>query len=443
MNRAAAFLLLALLSGGASADTVWNGTSASSITAGSGDILQTAGAALTLSAESTGTDKFAGAITSLDAGPFQGREVRLAGTVLVKDGAGTAALWVRADGAQGRLAFANSAGAPVHAGAGPQAREVQLNIPSGTTTLKLGVTLSSAGRVDVEHLVLTAEPAASGAVSAYDMVEYALSTIRANALNAGSVDWANRQEALLTPELKELPAQEAYGRIREVLDALADRHSFLQVPREALAYRQTAVATRPIEARQMQDIGYVLVPGLRGTDAGAGEAFATQLCEQVARLAPTSSRGWIIDLRQNTGGNMWPMLSGLHSLLGDGDIGAIRDRKGVVTPWRARGSRTCGVDLSRSRVAVLVGPKTASSGEAVAVAFRARPATRFFGQPTAGLATSNRAYALPDGGALRLTTAVMLDRSGAAYLQGITPESLVSTDQDAIDAAAVWLRSSP
>ncbi|MCC7635182.1 hypothetical protein [Stenotrophomonas rhizophila] len=159
------------------------------ITAGSGDILKTGGAALTLSAESTGTEKFIGAVTSLDAGPFQGREVRLAGTLLVRDGAGTAALWVRADGAQGRLAFANSAGAPVYAGAGPQAREVQLYIPSGTTTLKLGVTLSSAGRVDVEHLVLTAGPAVSGAVSAYDMLENALSTIRAHALNAGSVDW--------------------------------------------------------------------------------------------------------------------------------------------------------------------------------------------------------------------------------------------------------------
>lgn len=443
MRRTVVFLLLALFNGGASADTIWKGTSAHSITNGSGDIRETGGAAITLSAESTGTERFVGAITSVDAGPFRGREVRLAGRLIVKDGAGAAALWLRADGPKGRLAFTNSAATPVHAGEGLQAREVRLYIPSATTSLRLGVTLNSAGRVDVEHLSLTAESAAPSGVSAYDMVEYALTTIRADALNAGNIDWSIERDTRLTPDLKELPAQEAYSRIREVLDALADRHSFLLPPREAAKYRETAVATRTIEARQMQDIGYVLVPGLRGTDAIASETFITQLCGQIARLAPTSSKGWIVDLRQNTGGNMWPMLSGLHSLLGGKDIGAFRNREGVTTPWRPRSHRSCGVDLSSSRVAVLVGPRTASSGEAVAVAFRARPGTKFFGQPTAGLATSNRPYALPDGGALRLTTAVLLDRSGEAYLQGIKPESVVSSDQDAIDAAAVWLRSLP
>ncbi|WP_312237922.1 S41 family peptidase [Stenotrophomonas sp.] len=75
------------------------------------------------------------------------------------------------------------------------------------------------------------------------------------------------------------------------------------------------------------------------------------------------------------------------------------------------------------------------------MAFRGRPATRFFGQTTAGRATSNHAFPLPDGGVLRLTTGAMLDRDGEAYPRGITPEILVPGDRDAIEAAAVWLRS--
>jgi len=59
---------------------------------------------------------FVGAITAMDAAPYRGREVVLAGTMSVKDGAGRAALWMRADGANGRLAFASSAGTPVRAG---------------------------------------------------------------------------------------------------------------------------------------------------------------------------------------------------------------------------------------------------------------------------------------------------------------------------------------
>lgn len=91
----------------------------------------------------------------------------------------------------------------------------------------------------------------------------------------------------------------------------------------------------------------------------------------------------------------------------------------------------------------LVGPKTASTGEAVAVAFRARPGTRFSGQPTAGLATSNTTFPFPDGGALLLTTAAMADREGAEYTKRIVPESTVRGDQDAIEMAADWLRSAP
>lgn len=443
MHRTAALLLLALFSAGAQAATSWKGTSTHSVTSGSGDVLDPNGAAVTLSAESTGESAFIGAITSLKADPFQGKEVRLTGSLRVNDGAGTAALWIRADGPKGRLAFASSDREPVRAGDGSLARAIVLYIPFATTSLTFGVTLASAGDMAVEHLMLTSQPGESTDVSAHDMVAHALALIRANALNANNVSWSAEEAARLTPELKDLPAQEAYGRIREVLDALADHHSFLQAPKVALAYRQGAVASQPIEARPMQDIGYVLVPGLRGTNARAGAAFTAELCERVAALAPTSTKGWILDLRQDTGGNMWPMLNGLHSLLGANDAGAFRDRDGATTRWRSRASPACGLDLSDSPVAVLVGRKTASSGEAVAVAFRARPATRFFGQTTAGRATSNRPFSLPDGGVLRLTTGAMLDRVGEAYPGGITPDTLVPSDQDAIATAAVWLRSMP
>lgn len=443
MHRLAVFFSLAFFSGCASADTAWRGTSPKSLVSGSGDISNAGGAAVTLSAESTGEKQFVGAITTIDAAVFQGREVVLTGTLLVKSGTGNAALWLRADGPEGRLAFASTGDQAVRLKEGSQAREARLHIPSGATSLKLGVTLGSAGRVDVERLTLKAESAAQSSVSAYDMLDTAISIIRANALNADRVNWAAERKSLLTAELKTLPAQEAYSRIQTVLTALGDRHSFVQVPKAAAMHREEAIATQAVEARQMQDIGYLLVPGLRGAGPSGSEAFRSQLCEHLARLAPTSSQGWIIDLRNNTGGNMWPMINGLSSLLGGAKVGAIRDRHGAVTPWQSAYSKACSADLSHRPVAVLVGPKTASSGEAVAVAFRARPETRFFGQPTAGLSTSNQPYALPDGGDLVLTTAVFLDRNGEAYLQGVQPEQFVPRDEDAVAAAAAWLRSLP
>ncbi|WP_312237913.1 hypothetical protein [Stenotrophomonas sp.] len=127
MQRTAAFVLLALFSAGAQAATSWEGTSTHSVTGGSGDVLGTNGAAVTLSAESMGESAFIGAITSLKADPFQGKEVRLTGSLRVNDGAGTAALWIRADGAKGRLAFASSDREPVRAGDGSLARDRALH----------------------------------------------------------------------------------------------------------------------------------------------------------------------------------------------------------------------------------------------------------------------------------------------------------------------------
>lgn len=443
MHRLFFLLSVAFFSGCAQADTAWRGISTQSLVSGSGDISKAGGAAVALSAESTGEKQFVGAITTIDAAAFQGQEVVLTGTLLVKSGTGNAALWVRADGPEAPLAFASTGDRPVRLNAGSQPREARLYIPAAATSLKLGVTLGSAGRVDVEHLTLNAESAVQSNVSAYAMLDTAISIIRANALNANRVDWKSEQKSLLTADLKKLPAQEAYSRIQTVLTALADRHSSVQAPSAVSTYRAGAVATQAVEARSMQDIGYLLVPGLRGSDPKAGDIFSTQLCEHIAGLATTASKGWIIDLRDNTGGNMWPMIKGLRPLLGDADLGAFRDRNGVATAWRAQPSKECDVDLSHSRVGVLVGPRTASSGEAVAVAFQGRPGTSFFGQPTAGLSTANQSFALPDGGAIALTTAVFLDRTGVAYLQGMQPEKPVPREQDAVEAAAAWLRAQP
>lgn len=443
MRQIILLLLLLFFSGGVAADSVWRGTNSHSFASAAGDLLTTNGATVALSAESIGKDGFVGAITSVDARAFIGQEVVLSGTLLVRRGPGVAALWVRADGPEGRLAFETSQREPVRINGSPQARNVRLYVPVGATSLKLGITLDSAGNMEARGLSLRSERVNSDRASAYEMLDIAISTISVNALNAGRVDWSAERERSLTSDLKHLPAQEAYSRIQKLLTALEDRHSFVLPPENAASYRANAIATRAIEAREIKDIGYLLVPGLRGTAVGESGAFSDQLCQQVSRLAPAASAGWIIDLRANTGGNMWPMINGLRPLLGDAGIGAFRDRDGVSTPWRSRLSAACVVDLSKSPVAVIVGPKTASSGEAVAVAFRARPNTRFFGQPTAGLSTANRTFTLPDGGALLLTTAVFLDRSGAVYLRGVTPDTLVTIDQDAIDAAASWLRARP
>lgn len=207
-------------------------------------------------------------------------------------------------------------------------------------------------------------------------------------------------------------------------------------------------------------IGYVELPELVGSDwfgDSASYAVAGQAAIRSADAPPGC--GWIVDLRRNGGGNMWPMLAAAGPLLGDGLLGGFIS-PGTASRWSYDGGRARmdGRTLAEVRdpyaipaevpVAVLTSRLTASSGEAVVIAFRGRPGTRSFGEATRGLPTANATLPLPDGAMLFLTTAVDADRTGRAYRTRIEPDERAPTewrdlggdDDPAIAAAVRWLR---
>jgi carboxyl-terminal processing protease len=172
------------------------------------------------------------------------------------------------------------------------------------------------------------------------------------------------------------------------------------------------------------------------------------LDEQLMAAQRTTTRGWIVDLRGNPGGNIWPMLAGVSSLLSDGEVMGFQsarhtdavtisgDRVLLGGAVRARGSST--VPKSNLPVAVLVSDGTASSGEGVAIAFAGQRNSQSFGEPTAGLSTANTSIRLRDGAVVNLTSAVDVDRTGRPYGGPVVPQ--VHSAEAAIDAAG-WLKA--
>jgi C-terminal processing protease CtpA/Prc len=79
-------------------------------------------------------------------------------------------------------------------------------------------------------------------------------------------------------------------------------------------------------------------------------------------------------------------------------------------------------------VAVLLGPQTASSGEALALSFVGRPATRTFGNTSGGYTTGNVPIPLEDGAILNLAVTRMMDRNGIVYGGPISPDVSVVDD---------------
>ena len=215
----------------------------------------------------------------------------------------------------------------------------------------------------------------------------------------------------------------------------------------------------PVGRHLAPGIGYLELPAMIGTEEQVRDYAAT--AQQVIRqLDQAGTHGWVVDLRRNTGGNMWPMLAGAGPLLGEGHIGAFVSTT-ENTPWIYRaGQLLLGqyvlaqvdqpYELQRPGppVAVLISRLTASSGELTLLAFRARPQTRSFGEPTAGVPTANGAEELRDGAMVCLTIALGADRTGQSYDGPIPPDQPISSDwmrfgsQDdpVLQAAVGWLR---
>ena len=199
----------------------------------------------------------------------------------------------------------------------------------------------------------------------------------------------------------------------------------------------------PVYARRLPGrIGYIRVPGITFGDQDSVNARIIRQAMEVVQKGG-QLRGWIVDLRLNGGGTMFPMLAGLGALLGDSlEIGSfIHPDAGYKDAWTLRQGEVfvgeyqvtdyglwqkLGVPrpLTDVPVAVMISAATASSGEVTAIAFRNRPRTRFFGEDTAGYTTAVSWLPMSEKVVLQLTESYYADR-----LENVFPGTPVSPDE--------------
>lgn len=309
----------------------------------------------------------------------------------------------------------------------------------------------------------TSTPTMSAEARAY--LDQALDLMQQHALNREQLDWTRVRQAAHDRAVKALTPADTYPAIKGALSCLRDGyHSWLLTPEQVAAMESGALDGGNVDpSGELLDSGlaYLLLPGVGGSDKLC-QGYATAVQAFIGGLAAAQPCGWVVDLRQNNGGNMWPMLAGVGPLLGEGQNGAFVYPDGRHDPWSyAEGQASCGdavvtaIDSTlvhpplepQPPVAVLLGRSTASSGEAIVVAFRGRPATRSFGTQTAGLSTANQGFPLADGAVLNLTIARYADRTGMVYDGPIAPDEVVDAAQSppdqVLEAAVAWLLSQP
>jgi carboxyl-terminal processing protease len=279
--------------------------------------------------------------------------------------------------------------------------------------------------------------------------------MQANSLHRVTINWTDFRSRVLAEGLSAQTLVDARPAIRLALQLLGDGHSSYRAPDGTVLFvaNRTCSASDPVVGEIPADVGYVKV-GAFGGSGGEATAFAQGVQIAIAQADRDSLVGWLVDLRGNGGGNMWPMIAGLGPVLGEGPAGFFIGPVGGQTPWAYQnGSSTSGgtavvsvpspYRLRREQplVAVLSDNRIASSGEATLISFSGRSGARSFGTPTCGLSTANSPFTLSDGAVLNLTVAVMADRHRTKHGDSIAPDELVADPSQVVPRAIAWLRT--
>lgn len=233
---------------------------------------------------------------------------------------------------------------------------------------------------------------------------------------------------------------DTYPHIDAVLTAAGGEHSRLllpgQVPPERGAGDLPTVGTD----------GQVVTVTLPATDeTWNGREYADAAAVPLVAAANNGACGVILDLRDNTGGDLGPMLAGVSPLLPDGEVlwfsTPAYDTPVTVSGGSVTGGGTATTASVGAKVglptAVLVNELTASSGEATMLAFRGLGNSRSFGVPTAGYASANISFEMPGGARVLLTTARDRARTGEIFSEDPIQPDHVDVAPEA--AARQWL----
>lgn len=338
---------------------------------------------------------------------------------------------------------------------------INLNVDEQSKSLLLGGYLKGAGAVWYDDFSLdaydTKEPP-SKEVEKY--ISEVTEIVKEKSIYRDSINWKQIDSDLKSLSRGVKSVEDSRFLIDFILMKLrkaGDNHSFLREKTTVQKYASKNInPDRPYSKIVGKEIGYIYIPGFSSTNDTASLNFSNSVQHMIKKIdSENKVKGWIVDLRGNTGGNMWPMLAGLGPLIGKGSIGYFVNSSKYI-PWMNAQEKLSKINSpaaaskiqyslkdTNTRIAVLIGPKTSSSGEMTAIAFIGKNNTKLIGKPSGGFTTANGSFKLSNGSMLLLATSYCADRNKIKYLGKINPDIVVpsstSTSDEDLTAAEKWI----
>lgn len=352
-------------------------------------------------------------------------------------------------------------------------------------------------------MLIQSPTAAPGSMPPSTWVRQTVQLIKREAFNSAKINWKSIDNEIKTDSFDVYAT--AYAYVRDVLSKLDDKHSSLVTKDDLLAsqlnvYKYLGISIESNKVVSIKKISYASRAGLNigdiiesvkvndydgnleitidrdsslkkiiientfdASDAIrntgeilyiGGNAYIPiidydKYQDAILKVLNSKNKtcGIIIDLRNNIGGNVYPMLAGVSPLFKEGVLFFFKSRDSEAKPVtlksngiyfggelvaKLKRNATIGKQ-SNQPVALLIGRNTMSAGEILSTAFVSRPNTKSFGAATHGSLGYQSKFTLPDSSVLYLATGITLNNKGIPQLSSIIPD--VSNENSAVDLA--------
>lgn len=147
-----------------------------------------------------------------------------------------------------------------------------------------------------------------------------LDLLEENSVNKNEIDWNEFRIDIFKKAQNAKKIKDTYSAISEAVSKLNDNHSYFKPITET----ETNFENKPLPVLSDEitpdDIGYVRIPFCIGTE-NEYNVYISTIRKKIEEQSQKKLKGWIVDLRGNFGGNMWPMLLSVEPLIGNGTLG--------------------------------------------------------------------------------------------------------------------------
>ncbi|MBD1391751.1 S41 family peptidase [Mucilaginibacter glaciei] len=294
----------------------------------------------------------------------------------------------------------------------------------------------------------------TSADSARKVIDTALAYAKKSSIYRDKVDWKNLTDSVKIKSKDAANINAAMPAVALMYKMLGDFHGMALYQGKTYKWATTKVkadkekykelfakfkrGNTQIETRVLENgYGYLLIPGNNPTRQGEIQLIAAQIQDSLTKLNPAKLKGVIIDLRLNTGGNMWPMILGVGNLVSAGKLGTfVYPVASMNESWSVKdtsiysdANKVCSVKAfskvnPKIKIVVLTSPYTASSGEATAITFKGQKNARIVGDVSAGYTIANEGFSCY-GVQFIMATSVEADRTGKVYYENVPPDQEV------------------